>query len=238
MKLGGYTEMIGILAGMGPKSTGPFIDTVVEQCQQIYGAKNDIDFPHMMIYSCPTPFYIDKPIDHEAMKQAIVTGAQRLENIGVDFIAMPCNTAHLYFNEIQNAVALPLLNMIDETLKELPNHIHKVTLLATNATVQSRIYQNEITKLGIEYIHKESWQKDTTQIISSIKEGHLHKANELWNTLSIELAETVDAAIIACTDLNVVTNSETGGLYFVDSSVCLAKAVVHQYIRNKSQLTS
>jgi len=31
--------MIGILAGMGPKSTGPFVDKVVEQCQKIYGAK-------------------------------------------------------------------------------------------------------------------------------------------------------------------------------------------------------
>lgn len=50
--------MIGILAGMGPKSTGPFVDTVVAQCQTIYGAKHDMDFPHMMIYSCPTPFYM------------------------------------------------------------------------------------------------------------------------------------------------------------------------------------
>ncbi|CAM3997025.1 hypothetical protein BAPA111461_12255 [Bacillus paramycoides] len=25
--------MIGILAGMGPKSTGPFVDTVVAHCQ-------------------------------------------------------------------------------------------------------------------------------------------------------------------------------------------------------------
>ena len=68
--------MIGILAGMGPKSTGPFVDTVVAECQTIYGAKHDMDFPHMMIYSCPTPFYMDRPIDHEAMKKAIIEGAQ------------------------------------------------------------------------------------------------------------------------------------------------------------------
>ena len=71
--------MIGILAGMGPKSTGPFVDTVVAKCQTIYGAKHDIDFPHMMIYSCPTPFYMDRPIDHEAMKKAIIEGAQNLK---------------------------------------------------------------------------------------------------------------------------------------------------------------
>lgn len=66
--------MIGILAGMGPKSTGPFVDTVVARCQTIYGAKHDMDFPHMMIYSCPTPFYMDCPIDHEAMKKRLLKG--------------------------------------------------------------------------------------------------------------------------------------------------------------------
>lgn len=55
--------MIGILAGMGPKSTGPFVDKVVDECQKIYGAIHDMDFPHMMIYSCPTPFYMNKPLN-------------------------------------------------------------------------------------------------------------------------------------------------------------------------------
>ena len=53
--------MIGILTGMGPKSTGPFIDQVVSAFQSLTGAKNDIDFPPMMIYSLPTPFYVDRP---------------------------------------------------------------------------------------------------------------------------------------------------------------------------------
>ncbi|MBO1581334.1 aspartate/glutamate racemase family protein [Bacillus sp. XF8] len=225
--------MIGILAGMGPKSTGPFVDTVVEQCQKIYGAKHDMDFPHMMIYSCPTPFYIDRPIDHKAMEQAIITGAQKLESTGVDFIAMPCNTAHLYFDQLQNSVSVPVLNMVDETLKEIPNHIKKVALLATDATIQSGIYQDRIVKHGMDYIHKNSWQTIITQIISSIKTGNINKANELWHTLCMELSEAVDVVIIACTDLNVVSNAGSNNLCFVDSSFCLAKAVVHKYLANQ-----
>ncbi|MEN1937559.1 amino acid racemase [Paenibacillus sp. 102] len=225
--------MIGILAGMGPRSTGPFVDTVVEQCQKIYGAKHDMDFPHMMIYSCPTPFYIDRPIDHKAMEQAIITGAKKLESTGVDFIAMPCNTAHLYLNQLQNSISVPILNMVDETIKEIPNHVKKIALLATDATIQSDIYQDGITKRGMDYIHKNSWQTTITQIISNIKTGNINKANELWHTLCIELSEAVDVVIIACTDLNVVSNTGTNNLYFVDSSLCLAKAVVHKYLANQ-----
>ncbi|PGM86650.1 amino-acid racemase [Bacillus cereus] len=219
--------MIGILAGMGPKSTGPFVDTVVAGCQTIYGATHDMDFPHMMIYSCPTPFYMDRPIDHAAMKKAIIEGAQKLESTGVDFIAMPCNTAHLYFEELQRSITIPILNIVHETLKAIPENTKKVALLATEATVQAGIYQDGITKRNIEYIHNEQWQEMINQIITCIKGGEIEEARKLWSVLVLQLKDEVDTAIIACTDLNVVLSED-----FVDSSQCLAKAVVRMYVSN------
>ncbi|HDR7592846.1 aspartate/glutamate racemase family protein [Bacillus mycoides] len=219
--------MIGILAGMGPKSTGPFVDTVVAECQTIYGAKHDMDFPHMMIYSCPTPFYMDRPIDHAAMKKAIIEGAQKLESTGVDFIAMPCNTAHLYFEELQRSITIPILNIVDETLKAIPENTKRVALLATEATVQASIYQDGITKRDIEYIHNEQWQEMINQIITCIKGGEIEEARKLWSLLVLQLKDEIDTAIIACTDLNVVVSED-----FVDSAQCLAKAGVRIYASN------
>ncbi|HHZ5406496.1 TPA: aspartate/glutamate racemase family protein [Bacillus cereus] len=219
--------MIGILAGMGPKSTGPFVDTVVAECQTIYGAKHDMDFPHMMIYSCPTPFYMDRPIDHEAMKKAIIEGAQKLESTGASFIAMPCNTAHLYFDELQQSLSIPILNIVDETLKAITETAKRVALLATEATVQAGIYQDGIAKRNIEYIHYEQWQESINQIITYIKSGEVEEARELWSALVLQLKDEVDTAIIACTDLNVVASED-----FVDSAQCLAKAVVRMYLSN------
>ncbi|HHT7240017.1 MULTISPECIES: aspartate/glutamate racemase family protein [Bacillus] len=219
--------MIGILAGMGPKSTGPFVDTVVAGCQTIYGAKHDMDFPHMMIYSCPTPFYMDRPIDHAAMKKSIIEGAQKLESTGVSFIAMPCNTAHLYFEELQHSISIPILNIVDETLKAIPETAKKVALLATEATVQAGIYQDRIKKRNIEYIHNEKWQEMINQIITCIKGGEVEEARKLWSVLILQLKDEVDTAIIACTDLNVVASED-----FVDSSQCLAEAVIKMYLSN------
>lgn len=219
--------MIGILAGMGPKSTGPFVDTVVAECQTIYGAKHDIEFPHMMIYSCPTPFYMDRPIDHEAMKKVIIEGAQKLESTGASFIAMPCNTAHLYFEELQQSLSIPILNIVDETLKAIPETAKRVALLATEATVQAGIYQDGIAKRNIEYIHYEQWQESINQIITYIKSGEVEEARELWSALVLQLKDEVDTAIIACTDLNVVASED-----FVDSAQCLAKTVVRMYLSN------
>lgn len=113
-------KIIGILAGMGPKSTGPFVDQVVHAFQTLSGAKNDIDFPPMMIYSLPTPFYVDRPIDHRLMEMTICEGLKKLESCGVAFIAMPCNTAHRYYQMLKQCTEVPLLNMVEVTLSRIP----------------------------------------------------------------------------------------------------------------------
>ncbi|MHA6529936.1 aspartate/glutamate racemase family protein [Paenibacillus sp. BAC0078] len=227
--------MIGILAGMGPKSTGPFVDMVVEQCQKIYGAKHDMDFPHMMIYSCPTPFYMDRPVDHAAMEKAIIDGAQKLESTGVDFIAIPCNTAHLYYDNINNSVSVPVLNIVDETILRLPKTAEKVALLATPATVQSGIYQKSLENLGFDCLHQDHWQQWVNAIITNIKTGEIQEANVLWQRLYSELVNKADAAILACTDLNVVAKGTAEELVLIDSSECLAQAVVKRYVHAKEE---
>ena len=70
--------LIGILAGMGPRSTAPFVDMVVSECQRQYGARYDDEFPPMMIYSLPTPLYVDRPIDEGALRASIRAGLQKL----------------------------------------------------------------------------------------------------------------------------------------------------------------
>lgn len=222
--------MIGILAGMGAKSTGPFVDKVVDECQKIYGAIHDMDFPHMMIYSCPTPFYMNKPLNHTDMEKAIIEGAVKLEKTGVDFIAIPCNTAHIYFNQIKKSLSVPLLNMVDETIKKISKGSKKAALLATVPTVQSGIFQEALNIEGYDFLHQDSWQIYVDHIIEKIKQGQINEAGTLYDELHRDLAEKVDTVIIACTDLNMVTDQKSSELNIVDSSACLAQAIVNKYV--------
>jgi len=161
------------------------------------------------------------------MKKAIIEGAQKLESTGVEFIAMPCNTAHLYFEELQHSLSIPVLNIVDETLQTIPTNTKRVALLATEATIQAGIYQDGIAKRNIEYIYHEKWQTMINQIITYIKSGEVEEASKLWRTLVLQLKDQVDTAIIACTDLNVVADED-----FVDSAQSLAEAVVRKYAKN------
>jgi aspartate racemase len=226
-----YKGMIGILAGMGPRSTAPFIDSVVDECQLQYGAVYDEDFPQMMIYSLPTPFYIDRPIDHETMKTTIINGLKKLESTGVGFIAMPCNSAHIYFDELEEAVTIPLLNIVKETTKNLPKKRQRVTLFATSPTFESGIYQKGIEAAGHEFVFKTEWQIQIDTLIKSIKADKQNPQNHLlWNNLMEEIMkESIKSIIIACTDLNAVLTKAPIPVQFIDSSRCLAEAVVKKY---------
>lgn len=222
--------MIGILAGMGPKSTGPFVNQVVNAFQVLSGAKDDIDFPPMMIYSLPTPFYVDRPIDHGLMKKAIGDGLKKLESCGVEFIAMPCNTAHRYFQSLRESIEIPLLNMVEINLNRIPKSAKKVTVLGTRSTMESEIYQKGLDLAHFTYIFNPAWQKKVDEMLLSIKTCPDHfLAIKLWQELCEEVGiAEVDAIVLACTDLNVVINS-TLSLKIIDSSQALAEAIVYQW---------
>lgn len=75
-----------------------------------------------------------------------------LEKAGAEIIAMPCNTAHHYYNELQESTNIPIINMISETAvyiyENFPN-INKIGLLATAGTVKSGIYHKAITGMEV-----------------------------------------------------------------------------------------
>lgn len=225
-------KIIGILAGMGPRSTTPFLEKVLDQCQIQYNANGDIDYPHIIIYSLPTPFYLDRSLDHEVMEKAIRTGLRKLEKTGVDYLAMPCNTAHLYYNDLQNSINIPLLNIVDATIDKLSNEFSHVTILATQSTFDSNLYQDAIEAAGFKFVFKKEWQTTINIIIKLIKmRNDTDLIQKKWQELISEIRnESIECIVIACTDLNVVADNFDYPIKIVDSSECLAQAVVKKYL--------
>ncbi len=224
-------KTIGILAGMGPRSTAPFVDLVVGECQRQYGATYDDEFPPMMIYALPTPFYVDRPIDHAALRAAIVAGLRRLAGTGVALIAMPCNTAHIYFDQLAAAIDVPLLNMVDLALRALPEDARRVALLATRPTSAARVYQDVLEQSGRTVYLDEPLQAQVERLIQTIKTARDRRAAvALWRDLLAALAaDGLDTALLACTDLNAVSTVVDAPLALVDATACLAAATVREW---------
>ncbi|MGD8428626.1 MAG: amino acid racemase [Balneolaceae bacterium] len=233
--------VIGILAGMGPRSTSPFLEKVLDQCQVQLGASDDMDFPPIVIYSLPTPFYVDRPINHEEMASTIKMGLQDLEKTGVAFISMPCNSAHRYFDELSDSITIPLLNMIDMTVQDLPDNSKTIAVLGTETTIEMNLYQDKIKKKGSEPFHDSQVQQQINNILMDVKSHNdIHSARRRWETLTSYLIKNkVDSLLLACTDLQpVVTNNSSKELPYLDAADCLAKNTVIQWQKSCQKLGS
>ncbi len=220
--------VIGILGGMGPRSTAPFLDMIVDECQQQLHLRTEADYPEMMVLSWPTPFDSLKPFDYEAIRTSVIKGLQKLESAGVDFISMPCNTAHVFFDELQAALAVPLLNMIAITCRSLPED-GPVALFSTRAMRDSRVYEHQAALRGITVLRDHGLDTETDRLIADIKVApDPHTLTGRWLEL-IERAASLGArsALVGCTDLNAVTDrTAKHSIRVIDATRMLARATV------------
>jgi amino-acid racemase len=222
---------IGILAGMGPRSTAPFVDLVVTECQKQYGARQVRDFPHMLIYSLPASFYADRPDDPEQVRRVVEAGLQRLEGTGVDFIAMPCNSAHAYYSSLAACIRVPLLNMVTEGVAAL-QAFHRIAICATPTTIASGLYQQGIAAAGKECVPADGMQAMVNEVIAGIIAGSdRSRLRALWSDIiDVAVRQGADAVLVACTELNALGSLEDERISIADATVALAQATVRKYL--------
>ena len=109
--------------------------------------------------------------------EVYINGAKTLEKMGADIILLPCNTAHAYFVDIQNAISVEMINMIDITSQFIFNYLTAkkvVGLLSTEATKKVGLYHNALSNYGIQVESLDiEHQCKVNQAIYGIKAGFL-----------------------------------------------------------------
>ena len=137
----------------------------------------------------------------------IIKDALSLQNLGVANIAIPCNTSHYFYEEIQSKTQVPIINMVKESVdyavKKFKN-ISAIGILATDGTNQTKIYENECEKRGIKAIvpSKHNQEKLMEIIYGQIKKGEKGDL-KTFNKIIEELNEKkCNAIILACTELS------------------------------------
>jgi aspartate racemase len=217
---------------MGPRSTAPFLDMVIGEFQRQCGARQDCDFPPMITLSWPTPFTVDRPLDHDALSQSISCGLRRLEALGVDFIAMPSNAAHIYYKKLAEAVGVPLLNILDETARAVPDDVERIAIVAARPTVCSGLLQEAIhyhsRRPKLHVLDTDPWQAEVDELIRMMKTIRRREICERrWmDLLGCVAMHGADALLVACTDLSGLSNTVPSPLPLIDSAQCLASATV------------
>ncbi len=223
-------KVIGILGGMGPEATADFFAKIIA----LTPAKSDQDHPRIIIDNNPKiPDRTEAILTaNEALLPILVKTARNLERAGVDFIVIPCNTAHYFYEDLAKEISLPILHMIREVVSAVKTSLpecKRVGLLATTGTITSNLYQKDFQKEGIEVIAPDSQgQAEVMDAILKIKagQGKDMARKQLIKAGNLLIERKAQALILGCTDIPLVIKTTDFAVPVFDSNIVLAEATV------------
>ncbi|EGL35329.1 Asp/Glu/Hydantoin racemase [Parvimonas sp. oral taxon 110 str. F0139] len=128
-----------------------------------------------------------------------------LDKIGVDVVAIPCNTSHYFYDEFKNFTNLKIINMIEETILEIKRKgIKNIAVFGTLGTLNSKVYNKYAEKNGIKV--KEITLDDKNSVMDIIYK--IKETNNLENKEFVEIlnkyCDNETIGIIACTELSLL----------------------------------
>lgn len=195
---------LGVIGGMGPLATVKFYDKVVLNTD----AHNDNEHIDLVVLNHSTmPDRTRCIIEKKDLEflNVIKKDLEILDNIGVDVVAIPCNTSHYFYDEFSKYTNLKIINMIEETILEIKKRgVKQVAVFGTIGTLNSKVYDKYAQKYGIEV--KELSDEDKNSVMDIIYK--IKETNNLENKEFIEIlnkyCDKDTIGIIACTELSLL----------------------------------
>lgn len=155
----------------------------------------------------------------EDVRSKLLADSLFLQNAGCTAIAVTCNTAHYFVNMIEDELRIPFIHLIRETAEDVAGKFRgkKVAVLATDGTIKTRIYQDELSKRDVIAFapSPEVQALVMHEIYGCIKCGKPADA-EVWQKIEKYVkAQGCVAAVLGCTELSVLRRElSLGGFYF------------------------
>ena len=228
-------KTVGIIGGLGPETTSEFYLDLVFSCQK----KDKTHRPSIIIASVPLPYKIEeeaitKNVGFERIPPFLIKEAKRLEKAGADFLVMPCNSLHVFIKEIRNAVDIPVLSIVEETVKFLKkNNLNKVGIVSTSATIQNKLYETAFEQNGIVYVTPDAFQQAKMgKFILNLVTGQQKNRDreDLIQIINDFEKKDVDCVALACTDLQLLIPKHPR-LKIFDTMKIFADATVEEILK-------
>jgi aspartate racemase len=255
--IGAAAPLLGVLGGMGPLAGVDFVAKLVRATP----ATRDEDHIPVLLWSVP-----QVPDRLAAMERRgdsplpmLADAVRRMAGCGVDRVAIACNTAHYWYDELVEAGGLPILHIADAAAEAVAEAMTssgstvgqaarnaRVALLATRGTHRAGFYAPRLAAAGYRVLpHDEDLQRRCIDpAIEAVKAFRLDAAGELIGAAIDALAssaacaaregrddEIIDCVLLGCTELPLAHAAmrRPDPLPVVDATQALALACVRSW---------
>jgi aspartate racemase len=198
-------KRIGILGGMSPESTTLYYEHITRTYTSKFG---DYGYPEILIYSVNFQKFVDWQHNGQWAEaaRAMAEALERLRGTGADFGLIATNTMHIVFDEVQRAVHMPLLSIIQATAEAvLAAGLRSIGLLGTVFTMSEPFFREGLERSGIKVLVPDSGDQ---QRINNVIYQELCRG-DIWDSSRQMFLENIDrlrrrgaeGIILGCTEI-------------------------------------
>jgi aspartate racemase len=224
--------MLGVLGGMGPLATADFFRKLIDATP----AREDDEHIPVLIHSVPQipsrPAAILR--GGPSPLPALLEARDRLLAAGATLLAMPCNTAHYWYDSLVEGCPVPFVHIVDAVADVLAPDARELAIVATRATLRARVFEQRLSRFGIDLAAPDdaTYDRAVQPAIEAVKGGAPAEGGRLLEpVIAAALARGASSVVLACTELPVALDAIGSPLRVrcIDATDALARACVRAW---------
>jgi aspartate racemase len=190
---------------MSPESTTLYYEHITRTYTARFG---DYGYPEILIYSVNFQKFVNWQHSGQWKEAAreMAEALERLHVAGADFGLIATNTMHIVFDEVQRAVNMPLLSIIQATADSIVTAgLRSVGLLGTKFTMSEPFFREGLERSGIKALVPEpgDQQRLNDVIYQELCRGEIRPSSR---QLFLEIIEGLrgrgaEGIVLGCTEI-------------------------------------
>lgn len=173
--------------------------------------------------------------DWKAVGELMLSSANKLDEMGADFLICPDNTIHQALSHIKHALPLPWLHIAEVVAaqaKELG--YERLGLTGTRWLVESDVYPMALEESGLSYVRPGKEERDEINriIMDELVSGIFKQeaVEYLQGVMGRLKDQGCDAVVLGCTEIPLIMNDRNSPIPTLDSTRLLARAALQRAI--------
>ncbi len=222
---------IGLIGGLSWESSAEYYRIINQAAQKRLGGLHSADCL-MVSFDFAEIEALQAAGDWAAATARMLAAAQQLEAAGAGCIVICSNTMHRMADEVQAAIALPLIHIADATAQPiLKAGLRAVGLLGTRFTMKQDFYRGRLSQRhGLQVLVPDAaGRRHVDRIIyEELVRGEIHdESRRIYQRVIEQLREAgAQAVILGCTEISLLIKPQDSCLPTYDSTELHALAAV------------
>lgn len=180
--------------------------------------------------------------DWQAVGELMLVSANKLAAIGADFLICPDNTIHKALAFIVTRSPLPWLHIAEVVAAHaVERDFRCLGLIGTRWLVESEVYPEKLTALGLKYLRPSTAERDEVHriIMDELVYGVFKPEAVAYHQRVIGRMKEdgCDAVVLGCTEIPLIMNDANSPLPTLDSTRLLARAALRRAVQGSAPST-